>query len=43
MYPILRTCPVCGEALLVTRLDCPQCATTGEALTRLRGEYTEVE
>ena len=27
MFPILGACPVCGEGLVVTRLECPQCAT----------------
>jgi hypothetical protein len=30
MYPILGTCPVCGEGLVVTRMECPQCATAIE-------------
>ena len=30
MYPILGACPVCGEGLVVTRLECPQCTTTIE-------------
>lgn len=30
MNPILGACPVCGEALTVTRLWCPACDTTVE-------------
>jgi len=30
MHPILGTCPVCGEALAVTRLHCRNCDTTIE-------------
>jgi len=30
MFPILGACPVCGEGMLVTRMECPQCATAVE-------------
>lgn len=30
MNPVLGACPVCGEALAVTRLWCPACDTTVE-------------
>ena len=30
MHPILNTCPVCAEALAVTRLHCPRCDTVIE-------------
>ncbi|MDW8325043.1 MAG: DUF2089 domain-containing protein [Anaerolineales bacterium] len=30
MHPILGTCPICGEALAVTRLHCRACDTTIE-------------
>ena len=30
MHQIIRTCPVCGEALTVTRLHCRSCDTTIE-------------
>jgi hypothetical protein len=30
MHPILGICPVCGEALAVTRLHCRNCDTTIE-------------
>ena len=30
MHPILGTCPVCGEALTVTRLHCRSCDTVIE-------------
>jgi len=28
MHPVLGTCPVCGEALTITRLHCRACDTT---------------
>ncbi len=28
MHPVLGTCPVCGEALTITRLHCRSCDTT---------------
>ncbi|MFN2129133.1 MAG: DUF2089 domain-containing protein [Anaerolineae bacterium] len=30
MYPVVGTCPVCGETLTVTRLYCRTCDTTVE-------------
>jgi|SRR5450432_1135484 hypothetical protein len=30
MYPVLGACPVCGEALTITRLHCRACDTTIE-------------
>lgn len=30
MYPVIGTCPVCGETLTVTRLYCRTCDTTVE-------------
>jgi hypothetical protein len=30
MYPVVGTCPVCGESLTVTRLYCRTCDTTVE-------------
>src|SRR5258708_24562559 len=30
MYPVLGACPVCGEALTITRLHCRTCDTTIE-------------
>ncbi|ADH61198.1 Protein of unknown function DUF2089 [Thermoanaerobacter mathranii subsp. mathranii str. A3] len=30
MKEILGKCPVCGEKLVVTRLECPQCGTAIE-------------
>jgi len=30
MYPVIGTCPVCGETLTVTRLYCRSCDTTVE-------------
>ena len=30
MRPVIGTCPVCGEALTVTRLHCRSCDTTIE-------------
>jgi hypothetical protein len=30
MYPVLGTCPVCGESLAITRLHCRACDTTIE-------------
>jgi hypothetical protein len=30
MHPVLGTCPVCGEALTITRLHCRACDTTIE-------------
>jgi hypothetical protein len=30
MNPLLTTCPVCGEALHVTRLECDACHTAIE-------------
>jgi hypothetical protein len=30
MYPVLSTCPVCGESLAITRLHCRTCDTTIE-------------
>jgi len=30
MYPVRGTCPVCGDPLIVTRLQCPQCDTALE-------------
>lgn len=42
MYPILGACPVCGEGLTVTRLECPQCATVieGRFVTGRLGRLT---
>lgn len=34
MHPILGTCPVCGESLVVTRLHCRACDTT------IEGQFT---
>ena len=34
MYPVIGTCPVCGETLTVTRLYCRTCDTT------LEGHFT---
>lgn len=34
MYPVIGTCPVCGETLAVTRLYCRSCNTT------LEGHFT---
>ncbi len=30
MHPVLGTCPVCGDALTITRLHCRSCDTTIE-------------
>ena len=30
MFPILGACPVCGEGMMITRMECPQCATAVE-------------
>lgn len=30
MYMAPGTCPICGDALIVTRLNCPSCDTTIE-------------
>lgn len=30
MYPVQGACPVCGDALFVTGLQCPQCDTAME-------------
>jgi hypothetical protein len=34
MYPVLGTCPVCGEPMIVTRLYCRSCDST------LEGHFT---
>lgn len=34
MYPTPGTCPVCGEELIVTRLQCPDCGS------ELSGNFT---
>jgi len=34
MYPVQGTCPVCGDTLIVSRLQCPHCDTT------LEGRFT---
>ena len=27
MYPVFGKCPVCGEGMIVTRLECRSCGT----------------
>jgi hypothetical protein len=51
MYPLLTTCPICGGALHITRLECEHCHTAMEGqfslawlgqLTREQLEFVEL-
>lgn len=39
MHPILNNCPVCGEALVVTKLHCRSCDTTIEGQFAAMGPF----
>lgn len=41
MYPVSGSCPVCGDALIVTRLHCPHCDTVMEGRFAL-GRFHEL-
>lgn len=37
VHDVGDACPVCGEQMIVTRLSCPQCASSLEGAFRVRG------
>ena len=41
MYQVIGTCPICGEALQVTRLHCPSCDSAVEGAFSL-GEFNRL-
>jgi hypothetical protein len=36
LHDVADTCPVCGETMMITRLSCPQCASSLEGTFRVR-------
>lgn len=36
LHDVSDTCPVCGDTMIVTRLSCPQCASSLEGAFRVR-------